>query len=346
MWSKVVKDTSAKAVPRYDGDYNSQEHEDGIPLRQRQPEGNYRRKQMPLCSFYRRGLCRNGSHCRFRHAHELPVHEKINVAPSPIETEAAQTCLLNASIAKPHFVMLVLVGLPGSGKSTFSKRLMERTGNLRSSSSTTTTNCELDKISKSNSLWAIAEQDFLGDRKSVYSFVQRHLYNIPNEIPDIDAADNSNSNINSIFKEDNNNDNNNDNDNNKADNKDEINGNNEEDSNHDVEQMRGIIIDRCNFDVSQRAHWTGLANEIASDGYNILPIGVVMPKPGDFEHSIQQATERGCDRVHSGKEDWRKIVMGMTKTFTTPSLSEGFAGIYWLDTFEDMDPLIDLLINI
>ena len=176
--------------------------------------------------------------------------------------------------------MLVLVGLPGSGKSTFASQIQA-------------TVCDPER-------WAAPNQDVLGDRHAVVAAASRHLGLLSKEA--IPAALNAG--------------------------------------------WRGIIIDRCNFDRNQRAHWLQLAGQTEEvTGRPTLSICVMMPHADDVSFCIQRAVDRGDDGVHRGDEDWPMIVSRMSKTFVAGHTFEGFAGVYWANDFEALDEITGLLSN-
>eukprot|EP00600_Ochromonadales_sp_CCMP1393_P015711 CAMPEP_0175029470 /NCGR_PEP_ID=MMETSP0005-20121125/19623_1 /TAXON_ID=420556 /ORGANISM="Ochromonas sp., Strain CCMP1393" /LENGTH=282 /DNA_ID=CAMNT_0016289303 /DNA_START=94 /DNA_END=942 /DNA_ORIENTATION=- len=145
-------------------------------------------------------------------------------------------------------MMIVLCGIPGSGKSTFSRRLL---GGLP------------PPYRRS---WQSLNQDKLKSRKKVISHTTTALKH---------------------------------------------NGN--------------VIIDRCNFDVTQRAHWVNLAYDFQLDAL----IAVVMQDYNSTQLCADRAVERGDgDGVHEAGVDWHGVCGRMSAEFQLPSLDEGFSVIY------------------
>ena len=172
-------------------------------------------------------------------------------------------------------VALVLVGIPGSGKSTFARTIMQRTG----SSGSLDEDGEKDAGDGSggtiriNYKWLTACQDVLKSRKAVVAAVDQHL-------------------------------------------------------------QRGgcVIVDRCNFDATQRKHWLDLALANSSPSTVVHTFCVVMPRAIDKQFCAARAYERGDDGVHTGDEDWDKICDIMQKSFVLPVRDiEPFTAIYYGD---------------
>jgi len=98
---------------------------------------------------------------------------------------------------------------------------------------------------------------------------------------------------------------------------------------------RAVIIDRCNFDTSQRATWLQLAAEVASlTGQRISTVCVVLPHATDVNYCVRRAMRRGIDDLHSvAAADWRRIISRMASAYEPPSghAGEGFDCVYWCD---------------
>ncbi|CAN8074735.1 unnamed protein product [Agarophyton chilense] len=129
--------------------------------------------------------------------------------------------------------MLVLVGIPGSGKSTFSKHL-----------------CEVG--------WARVSQDELGNRRKCETKTVRHL-------------------------------------------RDGLN----------------VIIDRCNFDKSQRKHWIDMAKARGS------ACGVVVFAT-PLETCVQRVRTRQNHETLTGEENDENVVKFIAEQFVFPDRTEGF----------------------
>jgi len=97
---------------------------------------------------------------------------------------------------------------------------------------------------------------------------------------------------------------------------------------------RGVIIDRCNFNIDQRSRWLQLAAEVASlTGVQTITVCVVLPRATDAKFCIRRATARGNDGLHAGTENWKHIVRSMAAQFQAPTGlgKEGFDAVYWCD---------------
>lgn len=174
--------------------------------------------------------------------------------------QAADTGHTIASLTKSHFMQLdsataaplllvVLVGVPGSGKSTFARTLIGALSSARQ--------------------WVRISQDELGSRQRC-----------------IQAADNA------------------------------------------VRQGNHILVDRCNFDAMQRAHWLGLRAPTPAGGSPFSRrLAVLLPVPP--HEALQRVLSRG---THEGGVDSQSMTTGkiasiiarMHTDLCLPDLSEGF----------------------
>jgi hypothetical protein len=102
-----------------------------------------------------------------------------------------------------------------------------------------------------------------------------------------------------------------------------------------------IIIDRCNFDASQRGHWISIAKESADRKISVF--GLVLPNYDDVEFCSVRAFQRGDDGIHEAGTDWRKVCNRMKKDFQLPTLDEGFQGIYYSTSEDDTTAIIQVL---
>ncbi|RYH29033.1 ATP-binding protein [archaeon] len=145
-------------------------------------------------------------------------------------------------------LMLVLCGIPGCGKSTFSKGLCEESWRY---------SCE----NPYKRHWRSFNQDALGSRNAVYREAEIALRH----------------------------------------------------GDH-------IVIDRCNFDAEQRAHWLRLA----SGWRNTVVMALTLPHHTDVQVCEERATKR-VDEIHDPMTNWHAVCVGMVRSFVSPSCREGFS---------------------
>ena len=132
---------------------------------------------------------------------------------------------------------------------------------------------------------------------------------------------------------------------------------------------QSVVIDRCNFDASQRLHWIQMAAQhrhgmqcgaehgrgqqsiladlvdgeepaststavkfAASRGSSgrVLTVCVVLPRPDDVPFCAQRAISRGDnDGVHQPGTNWSVVCQRMRSGFVYPSMDEGFDAVYF-----------------
>jgi predicted kinase len=107
-----------------------------------------------------------------------------------------------------------------------------------------------------------------------------------------------------------------------------------EEANKSLEHGRNVIIDRCNFDASQRKHWIDLAYN--HEVYSIVAITIL---DQNFESCVERATTRGDDGIHDGDTNWSQVCGSMDSQFTLPVLEEGFSAVYDCNSQEDKDTI-------
>lgn len=83
-----------------------------------------------------------------------------------------------------------------------------------------------------------------------------------------------------------------------------------------------VIIDRCNFDVSQRAHWIQLAKE-----FRAKSICIVLPQATALDICIERAIARGNDGIHDINTNWCEVCGRMWRQYVPPTLAEGMDSI-------------------
>lgn len=101
-----------------------------------------------------------------------------------------------------------------------------------------------------------------------------------------------------------------------------------------------VIIDRCNFNVSQREHWIKLAQDFIIDAVVCL----VLPEYDNTALCITRAFDRSdSDGIHHADTDWNKVCLRMKSEFQLPVLNEGFSGVYICKSHDDLVAFIDAL---
>ena len=103
-----------------------------------------------------------------------------------------------------------------------------------------------------------------------------------------------------------------------------------------------VIIDRCNFDATQRGHWIQLAQQYNAD----LIAAVLLPEYNNVTICSSRAFMRGDDGIHDADTDWMGVCNRMFNEFQYPSVEEGLTDIYQCDNQEEVEILIDLIANI
>ena len=97
---------------------------------------------------------------------------------------------------------------------------------------------------------------------------------------------------------------------------------------------KSVIIDRCNFDVEQRAHWIGLAQL-----FNISTVlCLVMPDYQNTNLCAMRAEERGnSDGIHGEDINWKGVCIQQSRSFQYPTLQEGYSGLFVCTTQQDLE---------
>jgi hypothetical protein len=160
-----------------------------------------------------------------------------------------------ACVQTSHQIMLILCGIPGSGKSTYARSILE----------------SLSEPYKSS--WESLNQDAIGTRQKVENRAM-----------------------------------------------------------HALRSRKSIIIDRCNFDVEQRAHWIKIAREFNIDTVYCL----LMPSFDDVALCAKRAEKRGADGVHEGGIKWYGVCHRMQAGFVLPTLNEGYSGLFTCSNERDL----------
>lgn len=167
-------------------------------------------------------------------------------------------------------VVFVLVGIPGSGKSTFAQMILD---NVNIRTHTQSKDGASEGVGLRENKWIAVCQDVLKTRNAVIA-----------------------------------------------------------EANQQLQSGNCVIIDRCNFDATQRKHWLDLATAHSSALSVVHTFCVVMPRAVDTSFCAARAYQRGNDGIHSGDEDWNKVCGIMQKSFVLPVREkEPFTAIYYCD---------------
>ena len=102
-----------------------------------------------------------------------------------------------------------------------------------------------------------------------------------------------------------------------------------------LQQGNSVIVDRCNFDATQRLVWLDLANKYGAG----IAFGIVMPNGTNVEFCSKRAEKRGNDGIHTLDTDWNKVCRRMAKQYECPTFQEGFAAIMFCNSTSDLDIL-------
>ena len=169
---------------------------------------------------------------------------------------AATRCTAGMRPTAPNAqLLLVLVGIPGSGKSTFASSLLSSPLLLKSAAAATRP-------------WRRVSQDVLGSRGKCIRAATRAL----------SAGEH-------------------------------------------------VLIDRCNFDREQRAHWLGLQAE-QPPSHRVAVYLPVPPAEARRRVLTRGAHEGGVDANSMGEDKISQIVRRMHGSLTLPAADEGFDEIY------------------
>ena len=154
-------------------------------------------------------------------------------------------------------LLVVLVGIPGSGKSTFARELMVGAPQLQPGRK-----------------WCRVSQDVLGSRRRCLSVATQALSN-----------------------------------------------------------GQHVIIDRCNFDEVQRAHWLNLRSDRQPDRRVAVYLPIV---PAEARRRVlgREAHEGGVDSASMSKSKITSIVARMNEELQHPRMIEGFDEVLQIDLGE------------
>ena len=81
-----------------------------------------------------------------------------------------------------------------------------------------------------------------------------------------------------------------------------------------------VVVDRCNFDVQQRAHWVKLARQFGVHAKRIVSVWLLTPL-NVCHHRVQN--RKGHPTLSPGHQA-RGVVIGVHRTFAAPTSAEGF----------------------
>lgn len=101
-----------------------------------------------------------------------------------------------------------------------------------------------------------------------------------------------------------------------------------------------VIIDRCNFDAEQRAHWVRIA---AQHGVTACYC-VVVPHALDINLCVARAFERGSDGIHAADTNWLVVCRRMRSMYREPHCAEEqLRGVLLCRSDDDIDTLVEVI---
>lgn len=109
-----------------------------------------------------------------------------------------------------------------------------------------------------------------------------------------------------------------------------------------LREGKSVVIDRCNFDPSQRKTWIDMAKHLKVKSIKVVDLIV------DPEVCIARAIERKNHPTLSGEEAVNNVVRKIDKVFVKPTLAEGVDSIVQIRTgsnFFELDIIIDNIFN-
>lgn len=186
---------------------------------------------------------------------------KSSDAADSVEDATKALTIVDAALSplaahKPH--LLVLVGVPGSGKSTVAERLRKEAG------------------------WAVVSQDVLGDRRACESATAKYL-----------------------------------------------------------RQGRNVVVDRCNFDVRQRATWLQVGCAVCGGPGGFVPMTLRLAT--DLEECQQRTVSRTDHPTLNGPAS-AAVINRFREDFVGPKAAESFAARYVARSPAEVELLLPLLI--